>query len=120
MVQHLNSQIMKKTLVFLFIALMATTTAMAQSHRYQRGYVRRSSGTYVTSHYKTRSDRTNHNNFSTRGNRNPYTGSRGFRAKDYSPRAYSYGSGRTINTGSKRGQYYYNSRGNKTYVPKRW
>ena len=110
---------MKKYLVFLFIALMAVTATMAQSHKYQRGYTRKSTGTYVTSHYKTRSDRTNHNNFSTRGRSNPYTGSKGYRARDYSSRAYNYGRSRSINRGSRGGQYYYNSRGNKTYVPKR-
>ena len=73
---------MKKCFIFLFIALMTVTATMAQSHRYQRGYTRKSTGTYVTGHYKTRSDRTNHNNFSTRGVRNPYTGSKGYRAKD--------------------------------------
>ena len=110
---------MKKYLVFLFIVLIAVTATMAQSHKYQRGYTRKSTGTYVTGHYKTRSDRTNHNNFSTRGRSNPYTGSKGYRAKDYSSRAYNYGRSRSINRGSRGGQYYYNSRGNKTYVPKR-
>lgn len=110
---------MKKYLVFLFIALMAVTATMAQSHKYQRGYTCKSTGTYVTGHYKTRSDRTNHNNFSTRGRSNPYTGSKGYRARDYSSRAYNYGRSRSINRGSRGGQYYYNSRGNKTYVPKR-
>ena len=110
---------MKKYLVFLFIVLIAVTATMAQSHKYQRGYTRKSTGTYVTGHYKTRSDRTNHNNFSTRGRSNPYTGSKGYRAKDYSSRAYNYGRSRSINRGSRGGQYYYNSRGNKTYVLKR-
>lgn len=110
---------MKKYLVFLFIVLIAVTATMAQSHKYQRGYTRKGTGTYVTGHYKTRSDRTNHNNFSTRGRSNPYTGSKGYRARDYSSRAYNYGRSRSINRGSRGGQYYYNSRGNKTYVPKR-
>ena len=110
---------MKKYLVFLFIVLIAVTATMAQSHKYQRGYTRKSTVTYVTGHYKTRSDRTNHNNFSTRGRSNPYTGSKGYRARDYSSRAYNYGRSRSINRGSRGGQYYYNSRGNKTYVPKR-
>ena len=66
---------MKKVLVFLLMVLMATMTIMAQSHKYQRGYTRKSTGTYVSGHFKTRSDRTNHNNFSTIGSRNPYTGS---------------------------------------------
>ena len=111
---------MKKLFFTMVVALMAATTVLAQSHKYQRGYTRKSTGTYVTGHYKTRSDRTNHNNFSTRGNSNPYTGSKGSRARDYSSRAYNYGSGRTINRGSRGGQYYNNSRGNKTYVPKRY
>lgn len=111
---------MKKTMICLFLALLSAVTVMPQSHKYQRGYIRKSTGTYVTGHFKTRSDQTNHNNFSTRGNRNPYTGNNGLRARDYSNRAYNYGSGRTIHTGSRGGQYYYNSHGKKTYVPKRY
>ena len=114
-----NLRFMKNVLVLLFIVMMTTTVAMAQSHKYQRGYVRKSTGTYVTGHYKTRSDRTNHNNFSTRGRSNPYTGSKGYRARDYSSRAFNYGRGKTIRTGSRGGQYYSNRRGNRTYVPKR-
>ena len=53
------------------------------------------------------------------GKSNPYTGKAGSIAKDYSFDAYNYGSGKTIHTGSRGGQYYINSKGNKTYVPKR-
>ena len=67
---------MKKTIIFLLIALMTSVASFAQSHKYQNGYFRKN-GTYVTGHYKTCSDRTNHNNFSTRGKRNPYTGIKG-------------------------------------------
>ena len=84
----------------------------SSSVRYQSGYTR-SNGTYVQGHYKTNSNSTNHDNFSTRGNYNSYTGSAGTRARDYSSGAYNYGSGRTIHTGSRGGQYYYNSNGNK-------
>ena len=91
----------------------------SSSVRYQSGYTR-SNGTYVQGHYKTNSNSTNHDNYSTRGNYNSYTGSAGTRARDYSSGAYNYGSGRTIHTGSRGGQYYYNSNGNKTYVPKRY
>ena len=109
---------MKKLFIILVITMMTSAVSFAQSTRYQRGYVRKN-GTYVTGHYKTQSDRTNHNNFSTISNTNPYTGSRGSRAKDYSSGAYNYGRGKTVHTGSRGGQYYYNSKGNKTYVPKR-
>ena len=77
--------------------------------RYQNGYIK-DNGTYVEPHYKTN---TNNDNY------NPYNGNSGSRAKDYSNYAYNYGSGQQIHTGSRGGQYYINSIGNKTYVPKR-
>ena len=82
------------------------------------GYTR-SNGTYVQSHVRTMPNSTNWDNFSTKGNSNPFTGSTGYRARDYSSDAYNYGAGHTIHTGSRGGQYYYNSNGHKTYVPKR-
>ena len=85
---------------------------------YVNGYTQ-TNGTYVQGHYRSSQNSTNHDNYSTSGNYNPYTGSAGSRAKDYSTGAYNYGSGNTIHTGSRGGQYYINSNGNKTYVPKR-
>ena len=82
------------------------------------GYTR-SNGTYVESHIRTMPNDTNWDNFSTKSNSNPFTGSTGHRARDYSRDAYNYGAGHTIHTGSRGGQYYYNSNGHKTYVPKR-
>ena len=79
----------------------------------------RSNGTYVQPHVRTIPNITNWDNYSTKGNSNPYTGSTGHRARDYSNGAYNYGAGHTIHTGSRGGQYYYNSNGHKTYVPKR-
>ena len=95
-----------------------STGTTNSSVRYQRGYTR-TDGTYVQGHYKTNSNSTNHDNFSTSGNINTYTGTTGTRARDYSSDAYNYGLGRTIHTGSRGGQYYINSNGNRTYVPKR-
>lgn len=85
---------------------------------YVNGYTK-SNGTYVQGHYRSTQNSTNHDNYSSSGNYNPYTGTTGSRAKDYSTGAYNYGSGHTIHTGSRGGQYYINSNGNKTYVPKR-
>lgn len=85
--------------------------------RYQNGYTK-SNGAFVQPHYKTQSNHTNWDNYSTRGNTNTFTGERGTRARDYSTGAYNYGGGSTIHTGSRGGQYYINSNGNKTYVPK--
>ncbi len=86
--------------------------------RYQSGYVK-SNGTYVEPHYKTVSNNTNWDNYSTKSNSNPYTLTTGYRARDYSGDAYNYGAGRQIETGPRGGQYYINSYGNKIYVPKR-
>lgn len=132
---------MKKIIFTAAIALMSIAGAKAQGYygtysygygsrtssyssntnssvHYQRGYSRKD-GTYVQGHYKTNTNSTNHDNFSTRGNVNSYTGTSGSRARDYSTGAYNYGSGHTVHTGSRGGQYYINSNGNKTYVPKR-
>jgi hypothetical protein len=115
---------MKKT-IFVAVALIASIfSAKAQynygttSSTYVNGYTR-SNGTYVQGHYRSSQNSTNHDNYSTSGNVNPYTGSVGTRARDYSSDAYNYGSGRTVYTGSRGGQYYINSSGNRTYIPKR-
>lgn len=82
------------------------------------GYTR-SNGTFVNGYTRTQRNSTNHDNFSTSGNCNPYTGTTGTRARDYSNQSYNYGAGQTIQTGPRGGQYYVNSNGNKVYVPKR-
>lgn len=130
---------MKKSLMFLVAIIATVLSANAQfnygssygtstygtssygvntNSAYVNGYTK-SNGTYVQGHYRSSKNSTNHDNYSTSGNYNPYTGSAGSRAKDYSTGAYNYGSGHTIHTGSRGGQYYINSNGNKTYVPKR-
>lgn len=120
-----------KKLFTLFVVAAATTiSASAQYYTgnssygtntnstYVNGYTK-SNGTQVQGHYRSSRNNTNHDNWSTTGNTNVYTGTSGSRARDYSSEAYNYGSGHTIHTGSRGGQYYINSNGNKTYVPKR-
>lgn len=130
---------MKKSLMFLVAIIATVLSANAQfnygssygtstygtssygvntNSTYVNGYTK-SNGIYVQGHYRSSRNSTNHDNYSTSGNYNPYTGSAGSRAKDYSTGAYNYGSGHTIHTGSRGGQYYINSNGNKMYVPKR-
>ena len=111
-----------KNAIFLLVFVTFLTKISAQtnsSSRYQSGYYKPSTNTYVQPHMKTSTNSTNKDNYSTNGNSNPYTNSQGTRAQDYSPAATNYGSGQDIQTGSKGGQYYINSNGNKTYVPKR-
>lgn len=95
-----------------------TTPTYNSDSRYQSGYIR-DNGTYVQPTYKTNPNSTNLDNYSTQGNSNPYNGNSGTRAKDYSTQSLNYGSGQTIQTGERGGQYYINSSGNKVYVPKR-
>ncbi len=112
---------MKKAM-YIFTFLIGCNFIVAQTNtniRYQKGYVKKSSGAYVEPHYKTNINKTNHDNFSTSGNTNNYTEEQGTRAKDYSKEASRYGNGQVIHTGAKGGQYYINSNGKKTYVPKR-
>jgi hypothetical protein len=79
---HRKELTMKRSLVTLCVAmslLIAASiglSAFAQGSRRVGGYTRRN-GTYVKPHYRTRADRTQRNNWSTKGNRNPYTGKRG-------------------------------------------
>lgn len=51
------------------------------NHKWVSGYTK-SNGTYVSGHYRTESNYTNRDNFSTKGNVNPYTGKPGYIAPD--------------------------------------
>lgn len=107
---------MKK--LFLVSVVLFIVSASLSAQTSVNGYFK-SNGTYVQPHVRNSRNNTNHDNWNTRGNTNPFTGSIGTVAKDYSTRALNYGSGQTIYTGPKGGQYYNNNSGTKTYVPKR-
>lgn len=62
--------------VFLLIALFATATIAGAGSQSVRGYTRKN-GTYVSPHKRSSPDRSKHNNWSTKGNTNPYTGKKG-------------------------------------------
>ncbi len=106
---------MKKLFLFSIVLFFASLSLTAQTR--VRGYYK-SDGTYVRSHVRSTRNYTNHDNWSTVGNVNPYTGTRGSVARDYSTNAYNYGGGNTIYVGPQGGQYYINSNNNKVYVPK--
>ena len=106
-----------KKIIFTISIFAITAISFAQSTKYQEGYTK-SDGTSVPGHYKTTSDNTNTNNYSTQGNINSYTGKSGSKPRDYSSESKSYSSDKNVQTGSRGGQYYINSNGNKTYVPK--
>lgn len=74
---------MKKILAIILISLVLVLSIFsfveARVIRV-RGYYRPSTGTYVQPHYRTSPNRTKWDNWSTRGNINPYTGKRGYKS----------------------------------------
>lgn len=66
---------MKKTII-IAIALTIAVPAITVADEYVNGYVRRD-GTYVQPHYRSSPDSSPYNNYSSKGNYNPYTGRQG-------------------------------------------
>lgn len=72
---------MKLILIVVFsLFLLNGYSQTNPSSKYQKGYVRKSTGTYVQPHYKTTTNKTNHDNYSTTSNVNSYTGEKGTRS----------------------------------------
>lgn len=69
--------------------LLAALTTLAFADNYVRGHIRRD-GTYVQPHFKSEPNNTNLDNYSTRGNVNPYTGDRGYEQPQYFPQQLEY------------------------------
>lgn len=73
---------MKKVMKILMSTLLIMCTLLASisfayaKDVYVRGYTR-SNGTYVQPHYRTSPNSTRNDNYSTKGNVNPYTGKKG-------------------------------------------
>lgn len=70
----------------LALGLLAFAPATAQSSHSVRGYTR-ADGTYVAPHMQTNPNSTRLDNWSTRGNVNPYTGREGTRDPYATPRS---------------------------------
>ena len=64
-------------LVFLLIGISSFAQSKSSSDVYVKGYTR-SDGVYVKPHYRSAPNGTNRDNFSTKGNTNPYTGEKGY------------------------------------------
>jgi len=65
---------MKRTLCAIAVAALAFSAHASDT--YVKGYVK-ADGTYVPGHYKTEPNATKLDNYSTKGNVNPYTGKAG-------------------------------------------
>lgn len=70
---------MKKIILalILFVGLLSFSAQAEARTTRVRGYYKPSTGHYVAPHYKTTPNRTKFDNFSTKGNYNPYTGKKG-------------------------------------------
>lgn len=78
-----HNRIKKVYLLLIWIFLTLTIQAQVNSnHVWVNGYTK-SNGTYVEGHYRTAPNSTNVDNFSTKGNTNPYTGQAGYITPDY-------------------------------------
>ncbi len=72
-----------RKLIFNLIAFLIvlsfslTSVSNAQALQRVRGYTTKK-GTYVTPHFKTSPNKTKFDNFSTKGNVNPFTGKKGY------------------------------------------
>lgn len=74
--------IMKKYILLIFVLLFSVTI---YSQVRVKGYYRKN-GTYVQPHVRSNPNRTKSDNWSTKGNVNPYTGKKGTKNVDYNNR----------------------------------
>lgn len=74
---------MKKLVLLAFVGLISANFTFADT--YVNGYYRKD-GTYVQPHYRSSPNGSAYDNYSTKGNTNPYTGKRGAE----SPYKYGY------------------------------
>jgi hypothetical protein len=86
----LRLHFIKLLLVFLFAFLTVFCFAQTNSNHVRVSGYYRSNGTYVQPYFRTAPNSTNRDNFSTRGNVNPYTGKPGWVAPDNQYNTFYY------------------------------
>jgi len=85
---------------FLGLLILAATLSIFSTAEdvYVEGYTK-SNGTYVAPHYRSSPDSSINNNWSTKGNVNPYTGEEGYIPRDMSESGFATGSVPASNLG---------------------
>lgn len=71
---------MKKLILIFILTIISYSAALADT--YVNGYYRKN-GTYVKPHYRSSPNSTTSDNWSTKGNVNPYTGKVGTKSPSY-------------------------------------
>ena len=67
---------------YLIATLLLVSSLGASADQWVNGYTRQN-GTYVNPYVRSNPNSTTFDNYSTRGNSNPYTGQRGYRSPSY-------------------------------------
>ena len=70
---------MKYSTLFVVLFVLA---GVSQAATHVKGYTKKD-GTYVQGHYKSDNNSTQRDNYSTKGNTNPYTGKKGTKEANY-------------------------------------
>jgi len=96
---------MQKSFVMFSVVAALSVSTFASADEYVHGYTKKD-GTYVEPYYRSSPDNIRDNNYSTRGNVNPYTGQPGTKSGDEyknSRPSYSnpYSSGSSYSNGSQ-------------------
>ena len=63
--------------IILFVGLLSFSSFVEARTIKARGYYKPSTGRYIAPHYKTTPNKTRFDNYSAKGNYNPYSGKRG-------------------------------------------
>ena len=71
---------MKQVLAFVIISAFVLSLTPAFADQWVNGYTKRD-GKYVQGHYRSDSDSSFDNNWSSSGNSNPYTGKKGYKKR---------------------------------------
>lgn len=77
----LQGDTMKKFFISFLLLFFSIPSLVIAKDVYVKGYHRKD-GSYVQPYYRTTPDMTKNNNYSTLGNRNPYTGEYGTKPRD--------------------------------------
>ena len=76
-----------KNIIFGIIGglMMIGTAGIAEADVWVNGHYK-NNGSYVQPHYRSNANSTTYDNWSSRGNTNPYTGQRGYKSNNYGSR----------------------------------